>query len=46
MSIPMLQVQYLRVWPVQVIRQEGYLLIQLVEGVAGYSPIGSTSTAN
>jgi hypothetical protein len=29
-----------------VIGQEGYLLVKRVEGVACYSPAGSTSTAN
>ena len=39
----MLQIHYFPVWPVKVIRDEGYLLIKLVERVANYPPTGSIS---
>jgi len=32
--------------PVEVIRDEGYLLVQAIEGVADYPPAGVVSTSN
>jgi hypothetical protein len=32
--------------PVKVISEKGYLLVEPIEGVADYSPMGMTSTSN
>lgn len=41
----MLQLQDVTERPVEVVRNKGYLLVELVEGVAGYPPAGATSTS-
>lgn len=46
LPFPVLKVHDLGVGPMEVIGDEGYLLVQPVEGVARYSPTGSSSTSN
>ena len=42
----MLEVEDVRERPVEVISDEGYLLVQRPEGVAGYPPTPLSSTVN
>jgi len=37
------QFHYFLVWPVEVIGNEGYLLVQRIERVANYPPTGTAS---
>jgi hypothetical protein len=36
----------LGLWPVEIVRDEGYLLADLIEGVANYSPAAAASIRN
>jgi hypothetical protein len=43
--VAVLQLQDVAERPVEVVRNEGYLLVELIEGVACYPPAGVTSTS-
>lgn len=45
LSFMVLHVQYVVVRPVEVVGNVGYLLVQAVEGVAGYSPSDARSSS-
>src|SRR4051794_39902712 len=45
-SLPVLQLQYLLIGPVEIVGYIGYLFSELVERVARYSPDGTSSTSN
>lgn len=46
LALHVLKVQDIVAWPVKVIRDVGYLLVQAVEGVANYPPSSARSTSN
>jgi hypothetical protein len=46
LAVLVLQIENILQWPVKVIGNVGYLLIQALEGVACYSPTSTVSTSN
>ncbi len=45
-ALGVIQAHEFLIRPVEVVREHGYLLVKLVEGVAADSPVASTSTSN
>ena len=46
LAVAVLELEDLAERPVEVVGDEGYLLVQVIEGVASYPPISAVSTWN